>query len=89
MPAWSEIVKAQGKEELNKLKYHQKMITSEFKQRELDIKSRLDKIDYLSNLGINAEQVLGQGNPQEVRPVPEQSDQPNTVTTPTNTPYIG
>jgi len=89
MPAWSEIVKAQGQEELNKLKYQQKAITSEFKQRELDIKSRLDKIDYLSKLGVNAENVLGQGNPQEARPVPEQSQQPNTVETPTNTPYIG
>ena len=90
MPAWSEMIKAQGKEELHKLNYQKKVINSELKKRELEIKDRLDKIDYLSKLGVNAEQVLNQSQgQQEVQPLPEQSDQPNQVTTPTNTPYLG
>lgn len=89
MPAWSEIVKAQSKEELNKLKYQSKVINDQIKRQELDIKARLDKIDYLEKLGVNAGQVLGQTNQEQVQPLPEQSNQSNEVTTPTNTPYLG
>lgn len=88
MPAWSEMVKTQNKEELDKLKYQKKVLDREMKRKELDIKDKLDKIDYLEKLGINVQRILDKtfGIKQ---PFSEQPNQLNEVTTPTNTPYLG